>query len=87
MQVTRVISVDLKAGEAEVVLKSLSKCLDKDSVRVDGIGPASITEVSFQVGYAQPEVLKHSFTMVYTCMPTHRSVCFNYVIMWYDVIP
>ncbi len=50
LQFTRVVSVTLEAREAEVVLKSLSKCLDKDSVRVDGIGPASITEVSFQVG-------------------------------------
>ncbi len=32
-----------------MVLKNLSKSLDKDSVRVDGIGPASITEVSYQV--------------------------------------
>ena len=32
----------------QVVLTKLSKSLDKDSVRVDGVGPASITEVSFQ---------------------------------------
>ena len=43
------MKVDLKKGDCEVVLKSLSKALDKDSIRVDGIGPASITEVSFQV--------------------------------------
>jgi hypothetical protein len=43
------VKVDLKEGGAEVVLKKLSKSLDKDSVRVDGIGPASVTEVSFQV--------------------------------------
>ena len=49
-QVTRVVKVKLGAGEREVVLKNLSKSLDKDSVRVDGIGPASITEVSSQVG-------------------------------------
>lgn len=30
------------------MLTKLSKALDKDSVRVDGVGPASITEVSFQ---------------------------------------
>ena len=48
-QVTRVVKVELEKGEAEVVLKNLSKSLDKDSVRVDGIGPASVTEVSFQV--------------------------------------
>ena len=41
--------VELDAGDREVILKNLSKSLDKDSVRVDGIGPASITEVSFQV--------------------------------------
>ncbi len=41
----------LGVGEREVVLKNLSKSLDKDSVRVDGIGPASITEVSLQVIY------------------------------------
>ena len=43
------VKVELGKGEAEVVLKNLSKSLDKDSVRVDGIGPASVTEVSFQV--------------------------------------
>ena len=48
-QVTRLVKVELKEGGAEVVLKKLSKSLDKDSVRVDGIGPASVTEVSFQV--------------------------------------
>jgi hypothetical protein len=47
--VTRLVKVELGAGDKEVVLKNLSKSLDKDSVRVDGIGPASITEVSFQV--------------------------------------
>lgn len=46
---TRIIKVTFGAGEKEVVLKNLSKSLDKDSVRVDGIGPASITEVSYQV--------------------------------------
>ncbi len=48
-QVTRLVKVRLGVGDGEVVLKNLSKSLDKDSVRVDGIGPASITEVSFQV--------------------------------------
>ena len=43
------MKVKLSAGNGEVVLKNLSKSLDKDSVRVDGLGPASITEVSFQV--------------------------------------
>ena len=46
---TRLVKVELTEGGAEVVLKKLSKSLDKDSVRVDGIGPASVTEVSFQV--------------------------------------
>ena len=32
----------------QVVLTKLSKSLDKDSVRVDEVGPASIVEVSFQ---------------------------------------
>ncbi len=48
-QVTRLVTVSLEPGSAEVVLKSISKSLDKDSIRVDGIGPASVTEVSFQV--------------------------------------
>ena len=43
------MKVNLSAGDAEVILKNISKSLDKDSLRVDGIGPASITEVSFQV--------------------------------------
>ena len=46
---SRLVDLDLEAGDVEVVLKNLSKSLDKDSVRVDGIGPASISEVSFQV--------------------------------------
>ena len=37
--------MQINVGSAEVVLNNLSKSLDKDSVRVDGIGPASITEV------------------------------------------
>ncbi len=41
--------MDLEPGNAEVVIKNISKSLDKDSIRVDGIGPASVTEVSFQV--------------------------------------
>ena len=43
------MKVELGVGECEVVLKSLSKALDKESIRIDGIGPASITEVSYQV--------------------------------------
>ncbi len=46
---TRLVTVDLEPGSAEVVIKNISKSLDKDSIRVDGIGPASVTEVSFQV--------------------------------------
>lgn len=46
---TRLVKVELEKGDCEVVLKSLSKSLDKESIRVDGIGPASITEVSYQV--------------------------------------
>ncbi|XP_065920409.1 protein F37C4.5-like [Dysidea avara] len=47
-EVTREISLQLESGPQEVVLTKLSKSIDKDSVRVDGVGPASITEVSFQ---------------------------------------
>lgn len=47
-EVTRVVRVELDSGDCEVVLKNLSKALDKDSIRVDGVGPASIIEVSFQ---------------------------------------
>jgi len=49
VQVSRLVDLDLDAGDVEIVLKNLSKSLDKDSVRVDGFGPASISEVSFQV--------------------------------------
>ena len=54
---TRLVKVDLKEGGAEVVLKKLSKSLDKDSVRVDGIGPASVTEVSYQVHQCMCSIL------------------------------
>lgn len=47
-EVTREIALQLEVGTQEVVLTKLSKSLDKDSVRVDGVGPASIVEVSFQ---------------------------------------
>ncbi len=43
--------MELKSGSAEVILKNISKSLDKDSIRVDGLGPASVTEVSFQVSH------------------------------------
>ena len=49
-EVTRDVTVHLNVGTAEVVLNNLSKSLDKDSVRVDGIGPASITEVRWRIG-------------------------------------
>jgi uncharacterized protein (TIGR02231 family) len=47
-EVTREVSLSLDAGEHEVQLKNICKVLDKDTVRVNGIGAASITEVSFQ---------------------------------------
>ena len=64
MQVTRVVKVDLEKGSCEVLLKKLSKALDKDSIRVDGIGPASITEVSFQV---------YTLTSLTPSTPSHTS--------------
>ena len=54
---TRLVTVELKDGSAEVILKNISKSLDKDSIRVDGIGPASVTEVSFQVKDLTPSVI------------------------------
>ncbi|XP_011409112.1 PREDICTED: uncharacterized protein LOC105316022, partial [Amphimedon queenslandica] len=48
-EVTREISLkDVEAGENEVTLNNISKVIDKDSVRIDGTGAASIMEVSFQ---------------------------------------
>lgn len=68
---TRLVKVELKEGGAEVVLKKLSKSLDKDSVRVDGIGPASVTEVSFQV--------LHSSLGMHSAVCVVTALAFNYV--------
>ena len=65
LQVTREVVVEMLVGDGEVVLKNLSKCLDKDSIRVDGIGPASITEVSYQVGGANRHLINEYY--ITTC--------------------
>ena len=66
--------MELKEGAAEVVLKKLSKSLDKDSVRVDGIGPASVTEVSFQVHGNCVIVLPESYGQVTVIVMSSRCV-------------
>lgn len=74
------MKVDLKEGGAEVVLKKLSKSLDKDSVRVDGIGPASVTEVSYQVHQYMCSILHPRLKMV-----TPRSIYTAHLHSYIDI--
>ncbi|KAG8931696.1 hypothetical protein FRC02_002347 [Tulasnella sp. 418] len=59
-EVRRIVEVELKAGQNEVVIDRLPKCLDKDSIRVDGIGNAVI----FDVIYSPPPPVDPSTTKV-----------------------
>ncbi|EFP11162.1 hypothetical protein CRE_31146 [Caenorhabditis remanei] len=45
-EVKKVVPVSVKAGINEVQLKNFSPCLERDSVRVDGHGKATICDVS-----------------------------------------
>ncbi|XP_065185223.1 protein F37C4.5-like [Sycon ciliatum] len=47
-EVCRTIDTKVKAGENEVVLRNVSSAADGDSIRVEGQGVATISEVSFQ---------------------------------------
>ncbi|KZS95495.1 hypothetical protein SISNIDRAFT_473601 [Sistotremastrum niveocremeum HHB9708] len=47
-EVNRKIRVDLKAGQNEVIVTRLPAVIDSDSVRVDGIGRATILDVIFR---------------------------------------
>ena len=46
-EVKRLVKATLKAGKNEVLVKNVSQLVDKDSVRVDGRGPAVICEVQY----------------------------------------
>ncbi|XP_078001412.1 protein F37C4.5-like isoform X4 [Glandiceps talaboti] len=46
-EVTRSVVTNLEKGENEVILKKLSSSIDKDSIRVEGKGPAVINEVTY----------------------------------------
>ncbi|XP_078698922.1 protein F37C4.5-like isoform X6 [Branchiostoma floridae x Branchiostoma belcheri] len=46
-EVRRSVLVNVKKGENEVLFKKLSQNIDKDSIRVECKGPASITEVTY----------------------------------------
>ncbi|XP_041355011.1 protein F37C4.5-like isoform X3 [Gigantopelta aegis] len=50
-EVCRLIEADVKKGVNEIVLKQLPKCIDPDSIRVEGKGSATIAEVSYQMKY------------------------------------
>ncbi|EJD47257.1 hypothetical protein AURDEDRAFT_184088 [Auricularia subglabra TFB-10046 SS5] len=55
-EVNRRIAVELKAGQNKVVVSRLPSCLDQDSIRVDGIGAATI----FDVIYSPPSTANQS---------------------------
>ncbi|KAH7103966.1 hypothetical protein BKA62DRAFT_782983 [Auriculariales sp. MPI-PUGE-AT-0066] len=46
-EVNRRIQVQLKAGQNDVVVTNLPTCLDEDSLRVDGIGSATVFDVIY----------------------------------------
>ncbi|KAH7099564.1 hypothetical protein BKA62DRAFT_709371 [Auriculariales sp. MPI-PUGE-AT-0066] len=46
-EVNRRIQVQLKAGQNDVVVTKLPTCLDEDSLRVDGIGAATVFDVIY----------------------------------------
>ncbi|EJD47245.1 hypothetical protein AURDEDRAFT_113507, partial [Auricularia subglabra TFB-10046 SS5] len=46
-EVNRRIEVKLKAGQNEVAVSHLPSCLDQDSIRVDGLGAATIFDVIY----------------------------------------
>ncbi|XP_070568309.1 protein F37C4.5-like isoform X3 [Ptychodera flava] len=50
-EVCRSVVTKLEKGENEVVLRKLSHSIDKDSIRVEGKGPAVINEVTFSSKY------------------------------------
>ncbi|KAG9037274.1 hypothetical protein FRB95_006217 [Tulasnella sp. JGI-2019a] len=47
-EVQRLFSIDLKAGQNEVHLKSLPNMIDEDSIRVEGLGNAVIFDVIYK---------------------------------------
>uniref|UniRef100_A0A915KWP3 Protein F37C4.5 n=1 Tax=Romanomermis culicivorax TaxID=13658 RepID=A0A915KWP3_ROMCU len=47
-EVNKTINVHLKQGHNEILITKLSRSLDQDSIRVEGYGKASITEVKYQ---------------------------------------
>ena len=47
-KVKRRIEVELKDGQNDVEVKNLPTCLEEDSIRVDGIGNATIFDVIYR---------------------------------------
>ncbi len=48
-EVKRLVETKLVKGRNEIIVRNVSSFIDRDSVRVDGRGPAVIQEVQYQV--------------------------------------
>jgi hypothetical protein len=51
-EIKRVFTVELQEGLTDVVVENVASTIDSDSVRVDGLGTATIHEVQFKDDYA-----------------------------------
>ncbi|CAH1799374.1 unnamed protein product [Owenia fusiformis] len=54
-EVCRSLKAKLNRGENEITIGQLSSSIDKDSIRVEGRGAATILEVTYQTKYIRPE--------------------------------
>ena len=55
-KVRRKIEVVLKDGQNDVEIKNLPTCLEEDSIRVDGIGNATIFDVIYRESVSRDKV-------------------------------
>ena len=59
-EVCRSFKAKLKTGQNELIVKDLSQSIDKDSIRVEGRGSATISEVSVQTKHLDENEAKNS---------------------------
>ncbi|KAG8796900.1 hypothetical protein FRC17_007916 [Serendipita sp. 399] len=58
-EVVRIFKVDLKSGQNEVDISQLPTVLDEDSIRVDGVGSAVISDVIYHPPTSNDSDKKH----------------------------
>ena len=70
-KVRRKIEVVLKDGQNDVEIKNLPTCLEEDSIRVDGIGNATIFDVIYRESASRDkDDHTHSFKFPSRCPAT-----------------